>query len=767
VVYTAELSLQAAGGYTFAGIGQNVFTHGDAQSVSNPAGSGTVRVVFKQAVSSVNPVIYFGPVGREDSALWLLHEKRDYIYSLAITLSPGLEDIFTGVTLVAGDNSPADVIINGQGRELTVKTAGALVTVGGGVTLTLQNITFEGLSGNTAPLFKVWPGGKLILGAGVTLRDNTTSSDAGGVWVNGGELVMNQGAVITGMAANRGGGVLIDAKGKFTMNDGTIAGSTVTGEEAGGGVLVVSGSFNMSGGNIRLNEASAKLSGGGVGVLSGIGTGATQDRGIFNQTGGVIRENTANGEHSGGGVFSYGLFNMNLNARIQDNHAHGVYSGGGVYIDGIDNGHLSIDHGTITGNRAHNEHSGGGVYIQKTAGSIMTNGIISGNYALAANSGGGMYVDSGYFTTGEYGYITGNTAREADSGGGVYLCWTATPPITTYVALTNGGFIKSNTAEKANSGGGVYISGAESVRFTNNNMIQENTAPANQTGGGVYMIGGTFTNANGGAIQDNQASYGGGVYITTGTFTNSGIIEGNQAPYGGGVYMTGGTFKNMEMIQGNTASANQSGGGVYLAGGTFESRGTIRANHASYDGNDSETGGGVYMTGGSFTNTELGYDGTIGGTSAADANTAQGASSANGIYIAGGSFYNRNEGKIAWNTSGTCAYGVYVKNTAAGSFNLCYSATRVDLSNAVFLCDGATITITTGFSNNPPGTVANIICPSSPPVLGTKLLSFSDSSHQSQFSRFTCEGDSFNITVTGPDGGYYYGLFDGLSSPLP
>jgi hypothetical protein len=715
VVYTAELSLQAAGGYTFAGIGQNVFTHGDAQSVSNPAGSGTVQVVFKQAVSSVNPVIYFGPVGREDSALWLLHEKRDYIYSLAITLSPGSEDIFTGVTLVAGDNSPEDVIINGQGRELTVKTPGALVTVGGGVTLTLQNITFVGLSGNTAPLFKVWPGGKLIFGDGVTLRDNTTSSDAGGVWVNGGELVMHQGTAITGMAANRGGGVLIDANGKFTMNDGTIAGNTVTGEEAGGGVLVVSGSFDMSGGNIQLNvaETSAKQSGGGVGVLSGIGT----NGGIFNQTGGVIHENTANGEHSGGGVFSCGMFNMNLNARIQDNHAHGVYSGGGVYVNGINFGSFYIYRGTITDNRANGEHSGGGVFIQRTKLSfaVMSNGTISGNYALAANSGGGMYIDSGYFITDEYGYITGNTAHAAGSSGGVYLCWTTTPPTTTDVAFTNGGFIKNNTAEGANSGGGVYISGAASVRFTNDKMIQENTAPGNHSGGGVYVAGGTF--------------------------------------------------KNIEMIQENTASGNESGGGVYMAGGTFESGGTIRANHASYNGNDAKTGGGVYMAGGTFNNTiartvDEGGDlgGTIGGTLQTDANTAE--KGANGVYVNGGSFDMGSKGKIAGNTaSGTDNYGVYVKSTNPGSFKM-RSDARVALDNDVFLYPGATITLSGGISNTD---VANIIC--IPLESGTTRLlsSFPSDIVQMYSNRFKCNGSSFKIkSPTTLEGGYYYGLFDGF-----
>jgi hypothetical protein len=45
--YQAELSLTAASGYTFAGLGADSFTHNGAQTVTNPAGSGTaIRVTI-------------------------------------------------------------------------------------------------------------------------------------------------------------------------------------------------------------------------------------------------------------------------------------------------------------------------------------------------------------------------------------------------------------------------------------------------------------------------------------------------------------------------------------------------------------------------------------------------------------------------------------------------------------------------------------------------------------------------------------------------
>jgi hypothetical protein len=564
VVYTAELGLQAAEGYTFTGIGQNAFTHGAAQgTVTNPAGSGTVRITFQPAAASVNTTGSFGHVGREDSALWLLHEKRDYIYSLAITLPSGSEEIFTasndpGVTLVAGDTSPADIIINGQGRTLTVTTAGALLTVGGGVTLTLQNITFVGRN-NTAPLFKVWPGGKLILGDGVTLRDNTTTADTGGVWVNGGELVMNRGATITGMAANRGGGVLIDANGKFSMNGGTIAGNTVSGEEeAGGGVLVATGLFTMFDGNIQSNEAAAAKSGGGVGVLSG---------GTFNHSGGEISGNTAHGTNSGGGVYVYeGKLTMNdADPVIQTNEALLGSSGGGVYIEG---GSFVLNQGTITGNTAWGARSGGGVFVQKNTHLPDGSSVING------------------------GEIISNEAHGEHSGGGVYV-----GPLGDFVSsIAN---IGHNSVYGAYSGGGVYVYGdvqAEKGEFRNNmssntvlSVIEENFAEGDYSGGGVCVTGyGVFVNQ--GIIRNNEAAgnYSGGGAYTSGNFSSywgDALIAGNHASYtgadaeiGGAVYVDGGRFENGGSIKTNTTDTLNGANGVYIANGTFGTYGKIMGN---------------------------------------------------------------------------------------------------------------------------------------------------------------------------------------------
>jgi hypothetical protein len=581
--YTAVLNLKAISGYTFAGIGQNVFTHGDAPgAVTNAGGSGTVIISFPPAASSANPAMTFGPVEREGSALWMLNEKRDYIYPLAIELPGGPEDIFTGATLVASDTSPAEVIVNGNGRVVSVKTPGALLTVGGGVTLTLRNITFRGTNANTTPLFKVWPGGKLILEEGVAFVDNQTAADAGGVWVNGGILILNDGVVIKGMEAQRGGGVLIDANGKFYMNGGTIGGAlsadgnTVSGENAGGGVLVSNGFFNMYNGTIQSNGSDNNQSGGGVCVLDG---------GTFNQFAGSIKGNTARGINSGGGVCVIGsAANFVMNdavAIIEENTARGINSGGGLYLA---SGVFIINRGTIKKNTARESSSGGGLYITGDGGMsgvnnlVMNRGTILENIALAENSGGGMYIGSGASSLVLAVDIKQNTAQSSGSGGGVYVYGGGN------LRLEAAAVVENNTAEAVDSGGGVCINGGT---CESNGTIKNNTALAKQSGGGVYValdpLSSYYSFTNGGTIKGNKALYsgpgsdadsgsGGGVCINGGYFTNLGIIGGenpatdaNTAAIGAnGVYVAGGQFRlSKGKITGNTAAGTQDYG-VYI-----------------------------------------------------------------------------------------------------------------------------------------------------------------------------------------------------------
>jgi hypothetical protein len=262
-VYKAEVTLTPVMGYGFTGVGQDTFTHTDAAAINNPENSGIVTISFLPI-----RLTSFGPVSADGSVVKLLQEKKGESI-LTVDLHGGTEVVKgNSVTLTAGTNSPAQVIINGHNRVLTIEgdDRGKLLTVGKGVTLTLQNITLRGANKNDSPLVEVRNGGTLILKTGAVLKENQSSGDAGGVWVNGGKFIMNGGIIEKNTAQPNGqvvsgiGGGVLNTGGTFIMMDGVIQENGVTGSNnygnAAGGVFN-GGSFTLSGGNITGNTGGS------------------------------------------------------------------------------------------------------------------------------------------------------------------------------------------------------------------------------------------------------------------------------------------------------------------------------------------------------------------------------------------------------------------------------------------------------------------------------------------------------------------------------
>ncbi|MDR0421586.1 MAG: right-handed parallel beta-helix repeat-containing protein [Proteiniphilum sp.] len=343
--------------------------------------------------------------------LWLRGDQKqpvsfDNIYDLDTT----------GLVLNKGSTSPAEVTIDGNSKTIPLKggnPAGApLITVGKDVTLTLRNITFNGVEveNNKAPLIKVENGGTLVLAAGAVITGNTNKLDsagvgggAGGVIVEGGgTLIMNGGTISKNVGTGNGGGAYVATGGTFTMDNGTISDNKTTGDSSSGGGVYVAGEgiFTTNGGTISGN--TAQTTGGGVTV-----------DGSFTMTGGTIGENKAQITGGGGVNVNGGEFTM-ISGIIEKNEAEGNGHGGGVYMS---NGTFSMISGTIRENTA---NTGGGVQINGGAFSISgTSGIINN---IAEKFGGGVYIeDSSFDMTGSV-KITGNTVTEENgNGGGVYV----------------------------------------------------------------------------------------------------------------------------------------------------------------------------------------------------------------------------------------------------------------------------------------------------------------------------------------------------------
>lgn len=251
----------------------------------------------------------------------------------------------------------------------------------------------------------------------------------------------------------------------------------------------------------------------------------------------------------------------------------------------------------------------------------------------------------------------------------------------------NGGVISGNTvigSGDVDGGGGVYTAG----KFTMNaGTISGNDVP-NRYAGGVLVSGnGAEFTMESGTLSGNKANYGGGVHISSsGTVTiNGGTIgSGNTAFGGGGLSMSGGKFTiDAGVISNNTAKY---GGGAYITGGELiMNNGTKLSGNKANDGGD---GGGVYLGGGKF---------TMNNTAALANNAAEG--NGGGVFLNKGEF-TMSGGSISSNTANKSGSCVYVgKEGGGGTMTLNGAVTITSNKDSnVFLADGKTITIGSGFS---------------------------------------------------------------------
>jgi hypothetical protein len=269
------------------------------------------------------------------------------------------------VFLDGGSSCPREVIIDGGGKTVGLERQGALLVVGPGVDITLENITLRGIGGNTSPLVDVSGGGTVRLGKGgkITGNENTIALPGGGAAaVSYGSFYMT-GGEITDNSARDGGGVYVSYGGSFYMSGGEIKGNKALYSNSGGrggGLYVFSGGeVSLTGGRIAYNSANQ---GGGV-VFDG--TGSFEIAGLAE-----ILNNTA---HDGGGV-AVGLggsatVTMSGGSSIRDNVGQTV--GGGVYLN--ENVIFNMSGGSIAKNRVLNEAQvtsysyGEGVALENTA----------------------------------------------------------------------------------------------------------------------------------------------------------------------------------------------------------------------------------------------------------------------------------------------------------------------------------------------------------------------------------------------------------------
>jgi len=428
--------------------------------------------------------------------------------------------VFEFPELETASETQVEILIKGgaPGVVMSLDGIGSMFRVGNGVSLTLENITLQGVSPNNRALVIVDDGGELIIDR-VTITGNNNILSP-----------LNIAGVPTHIP-NLGSGVRVEEYGKFTMIAGEISGNTGA---WGGGVLNF-GTFTMHDGAISDNFAPmiVYLGWGQSGQGGGV-----RNFGTFTMYGGEISGNAAMSNltnQGGGGLQTDGTFIMH-NGRISDNDAS--HHGGGVHIG--EGGFFEMRGGTISGNTT-NLFGPGGIFFDSPGGGVhitggdfeMHGGKIIGN--IANTEGGGVNIAGGSTFVMYNGVISENIAN---LGGGVNA-------VNNTSFTIHDGEISNNTARVA--GGGVRVAAGANAIFTmHDGEISGNRSngTAAADGGGGVMILGHFRMFNGQISGNTSATTGGGVRLNAGgTFVmNNGVISGNTATTsGGGVQHLGGT----------------------------------------------------------------------------------------------------------------------------------------------------------------------------------------------------------------------------------
>lgn len=351
-------------------------------------------------------------------------------------------------------------------------------------------------------------------------EENSKANQAnkgGGIYKDGGTLVLNRGTIVNNNATDSGGG-LYSTGTLLTLINAAITDNSSTN---GGGIFVIGNTLKLQ--DTTLADNTANVDGGGIRATGEVN---------LEIAGETSRINNNKATH-GAGISA----NQNSKISMTDGTIDGNIAtgrGGGVNLDGTDT-RFTMTSGVVSNNVG---FQCGGILADKAIIDI-SNATFTANQAKGNKAGegygGGIFVESGGKATIADSTFTENIAYD---GGGVYVSKNSQP-----LAITKTLF-KDNKVR--HFGGGLLVNGTQTeltdVQFISN--------LANRYGGGIKVgegaalkMAGTI-NADGAAstsmFQGNKARYGGGLSVNSGkevgdegskvTLINTFVID-NEAKY--------------------------------------------------------------------------------------------------------------------------------------------------------------------------------------------------------------------------------------------
>ncbi len=396
------------------------------------------------------------------------------------------------------------------------------------------------------------------------IRYNQAGSCGGGLWLQGGRLIMDRCTFTANKAYGNGGGIYTETASiqmSYCIIHNNQAG------RHGGGLCFVGDHGGIKWHNDTYFHMSAIVhEGGGIwmgskaGDIVMIGCQVMSNRAIQGAGGGVYGKGTMLTmkecdvtfnkalKYNGGGLCLEEVIMDMSHSNINNNHAgHGgcghriqfcdvihevaMRDGAGLYLTNVA---TNITHCSIRDNYA--EAFGGGMKVLQGM-FVMTRCDVTNN--IAGHNGGGLLIIQVNNAHISYSNISKNIAIE--DGGGVWV-----DKEKTFVMI--GCHIMSNTA---NNGGGLYLNNVIliitlcSIEYNEGNYFNA---------GGISMLYGKFVMRRCNVTSNIAAYTGGGLYLSFVYFahiSHSRILN-NRATSGGGLYITmdmGSLYENREWMK--------------------------------------------------------------------------------------------------------------------------------------------------------------------------------------------------------------------------
>lgn len=514
-----------------------------------------------------------GDVFMTDARLTNNHVEINYSQGALATGGGGAASFY--------DNTGAGTIMSPQPGASTLRLVGGEFSgnsVRGVFAGADGSVSGGGLLVHTGMSMPFFGGYETVAVAGVSILDNTASTDNRGDAVGGGAaFIGNLGEVTLGDASSP---TVIRGNAATAALDNAKGGGVYIRDKAP--VTTEAMYFSMS--NTIVENNTSRSDGGrsqGIAFGGGLAVDGDSAKSTLSIRIGpdvVFRNNHARGVHNkafGGGVWSnIGL--SSVNATFEGNSAEGGdFSGGGAIALTNDNPGFTSDHltSTITG-----------IFLGNSA-------LASGStMAFAGASGGAVYFDDAVGSSDlhiEGAYFSGNRAEStsgAATGGAVWAhagggALTITGTSTSGVMSDNGA-----SSEQFAGGGALYISDGsgrgnaiDNVVFSGNSAI---SSQADAAGGALYVGGSADGNdvdviVTNSTFSGNRAvsspvgeARGGAIYYADnglgGNAVSGSVFADNSARDGGAIYASRGGVLDISDTDFLRNAASRSGGAIAL-----------------------------------------------------------------------------------------------------------------------------------------------------------------------------------------------------------